>query len=376
MVAAAGNGGNNVISYPAGYNGVVSVSALRIDKSLAPYSQFGSTVDIAAPGGDLSQDLNNDNFADGVASTTGEEVGNDIAFIYAFYQGTSMAAPHVAGVAALMRSVNPDLTPAEFDSHLAAGALTEDLAGNGPAVRDNNFGYGMIDAAKAVVAAGGVVPPTLNLNPTSMHFGTSNSVATLDVQLLGGATLVAAVTATTNEGGDWLTLQPPVGGSMSAGVYQVSVDRSGLGNGVYSGQIVVDSDAEPGTVTLPISMQVSDTADYGDTGHQFVLLLDATTNPPATVAAVNLGAVNGEYAFAFGRVQAGEYIIVSGSDNDFDGFVCDAGESCGVYPDTGTLRIDDDVAQLNFMASYEPAVTNLLVASRIGRAGFRKDSGE
>ncbi len=369
VVAAAGNDGTSNISYPAGYNGVVSVSALRLNKTLAPYSQFGSTVDVAAPGGDLSQDANGDGFGDGVASTSGAENGNGIDFIYVFENGTSMAAPHVAGVAALMRSVNPALTPSDFDGHLMNGALTEDLA---PAGRDDNFGYGMIDAAKAVVAAGGVLPPSLAANPGSLNFGTVNSSATLDVQLFGNAALVAPVSASTNEGGAWLSLLPPAGGNTMPGVYQVLVDRSGLGEGVYSGTITLDSDAND--ISVPVIMQVSNAPVVGNSGHQFVLLLDAETLAP--VAQVDLGPSNGQYAFEFSDVSPGDYVILSGSDNDSDLNICDAGESCGGYPDLDSLQTitvaDSDLVGLDFLVSYDLVVGNQALAERIGREGFRR----
>jgi subtilisin family serine protease len=137
IIAAAGNDNTPVPSYPASYNGVVSVSAVDLNKNKAPYSNFGSTVDVAAPGGDTSVDLNGDTYADGVLSPLADDSGSGLIFNYVFYQGTSMAAPHVAGVAALMKSVSPALSPADFDMFLASGGLTEDLGASG---RDDIFG--------------------------------------------------------------------------------------------------------------------------------------------------------------------------------------------------------------------------------------------
>ena len=69
VVAAAGNAASSQPVYPAAYNGVLAVSGVDINEQPAPYSNFGSYVDLAAPGGDLSDDLNGDGYGDGVLST-------------------------------------------------------------------------------------------------------------------------------------------------------------------------------------------------------------------------------------------------------------------------------------------------------------------
>ncbi len=150
-------------------------------------------VDVAAPGGDTAVDRNGDGYADGVLSTS-EDDSRGAPSIYVFYQGTSMASPHVAGVAALMRAVNPALTPALFDTLLASGALTTDL---GTAGRDDIFGHGLIDARKAVEAAAGTTPdtPFLLVSPTGLNLGTSQTQTSFQVSNGGGGTLtIASVT--------------------------------------------------------------------------------------------------------------------------------------------------------------------------------------
>ncbi len=118
VVAAAGNENSSVPSYPATYDNVVSVSAVDYQNQRAPYSNFGTSVDVAAPGGDASVDRDGNGYPDGVMSTLVDDSTGTRANSYAFYQGTSMAAPHVAGVAALMKSVNPALTASDFDAFL------------------------------------------------------------------------------------------------------------------------------------------------------------------------------------------------------------------------------------------------------------------
>jgi serine protease len=72
VVASAGNANSDVPSYPAAYDGVVSVAATTIDRTRAGYSNFGPLIDVAAPGGD-SLDRDGDGFPDGVASTVGTD---------------------------------------------------------------------------------------------------------------------------------------------------------------------------------------------------------------------------------------------------------------------------------------------------------------
>ena len=111
LIAAAGNESSNAdLTIPAGIDGVVTVSATGLTRAIAPYSNFGSSVNVAAPGGNMIEDANGDTFPDGVLSTVGDDGGG----LFKFFEGTSMACPHVAGVFARMLAVNPDLTPRAF----------------------------------------------------------------------------------------------------------------------------------------------------------------------------------------------------------------------------------------------------------------------
>ena len=155
IVAAAGNDGQNSISYPAAYNDyVIAVGATRFDKARAPYSNYGSGLDVVAPGGDTSVDQNGDGYGDGVLQQTFSSTPNSPG--YYFYQGTSMATPHVAGVAALVISNGNAQTPADVREALQSSA--EDL---GSAGWDSSYGHGLINAASALAwsSSGSPTPP-------------------------------------------------------------------------------------------------------------------------------------------------------------------------------------------------------------------------
>jgi serine protease len=322
VIAAAGNENTNVPSYPASYNGVVSVSAVGITRNKASYSNYGATVDVAAPGGDSTPDINGDGYPDGVLSTIGDDSSGSIQLAYGFYNGTSMAAPHVAGVAALMKAVNPGLTPAAFDTLLSSGQLTVDL---GPAGRDDIYGYGLIDAYKAVVAAGGApLTPHLVANPSSLNFGSVDT--SLSLNLVNGGGDVLTVNMPTDSA-SWLTVTESNVDINKNGIYTVTVKRTGLGIGTYTTTITITSSAN--TITLPVIMQVSSAATSGDAGYQYILLIDPLTGDP--IDQVETSAANGRYPYSFTNVPSGTYLIVSGSDSNNDLYICDAGESCGAY---------------------------------------------
>lgn len=136
VVAAAGNSGREEYHYPAAHAHAIAVASTTANDNLSSFSTRGDWVDLAAPGS-------------GIYSTF---PGNT----YGYLSGTSMATPHVSGLAALILSRNPDLTPDQVTALLESTA--DDL---GPAGRDIYFGVGRINAGRALAAtpAGGQPPP-------------------------------------------------------------------------------------------------------------------------------------------------------------------------------------------------------------------------
>ncbi|MGL5136091.1 MAG: S8 family peptidase, partial [Planktothrix sp.] len=140
IIGAAGNSGDNCAGYPARYPKVLGVAALDPAGNKTPYSNFGAGVDIAAPGG-LIQEGNEVGgiLQNTIDPSTGEGV-------FAAFQGTSMAAPHVAGVAALIKASG--VTEPEQVVNIikeSARKVSEDPL--------NHFGAGHLDATNAVQMA-------------------------------------------------------------------------------------------------------------------------------------------------------------------------------------------------------------------------------
>jgi len=154
VIAAAGNDGRGKVSYPARYPGVVAVAATQFDGATTFYSNWGPEVDIAAPGGNTRLDQNGDGKPDGVLQNTivpGNISQND----YLWFMGTSMAAPHAAGVAALIVGAGvtkPDaVEKILMETARKPAAKAGQKPSDGPAGRvDDHYGAGTIDALAAL----------------------------------------------------------------------------------------------------------------------------------------------------------------------------------------------------------------------------------
>ncbi len=210
VVVAAGNSNADAGAYsPASCNGVITVAATGKAGNRSYYSNYGNSVEIAAPGGDKNADA-----GDTILSTLNAGTTTPGADSYAKYQGTSMATPHVSGIVSLVLSVNPGLTPAQVTQVIQSTARPFPAGSTCSAV----CGSGIIDAGAAVVAAGNPPPAPLpgafaktgpsngatrQRTPVTLRWGASSDAtayefcvdATLDATCNGTWTPVAGTSA-------------------------------------------------------------------------------------------------------------------------------------------------------------------------------------
>jgi len=161
VIASAGNGSTGTVSCPACDPRAISVAATDWLDQHAYYTNWGPGLDIIAPGGELY-------------SNTTEEAGiySAVPGGYAYYQGTSMAAPQVTGTAAVVASVQ-GLTGAALRAQIEG--TTDDLGASG---YDTSFGHGRLNSYRAVT--GSTVPPTPEPLVASYSYGCSGRTCSFD----------------------------------------------------------------------------------------------------------------------------------------------------------------------------------------------------
>ncbi|MFO0698476.1 MAG: S8 family serine peptidase [Nitrospira sp.] len=314
IVVAAGNdaesdtstGLTNPITIPASCRGVIAVGAVTSQLKHASYSTHHPYVFIAAPGGEIDRTP-----FEGILSTMKVSKGNVPQYQYS--KGTSMAAPHVAGVIALMLSVNPSLTPNGIEQILEETAI--DLGLPTLPGRDSFFGHGLVRADLAVARSAGTLVPRMPIpypQPTIVIFDSATGTEDVKIDNVGLPPLqLSSVTVETNGSGSWLTAQ-----LLDSNTLRVSVDGRGLSPALYTGAVgVLTNDGSGVPLIVPVAMRLP-SQGLPDVGPITVFLRgwDPVTGQPL----VRTTTTDRTQAFAynFPSVAPGQYEVFAVKDKD------------------------------------------------------------
>jgi serine protease len=277
VVVSAGNSNTDAAGFsPAACNGVITVAALARSANKASYSNYGQSVEIAAPG-DLILSTINSGTTSPVASPSGDSYGQ--------YSGTSMAAPHVTGVVSLLLSVNPSLTPAQVVGALKATARPFPA---GSDCTTSRCGAGMLDAYAALSA---VVTntPMIAASPTRLNLAqvqdASSPGTSLSIDVVNGA----GTTWSVSSDAPWIHFTP--GSGQGAATPVVTIDTAGLAPGEHDATISVTA---PGASNSPLTIPVT---------FQYKGVLKVNAPLPVATSAPALAAV-GQKVYVIGGVPA------------------------------------------------------------------------
>ena len=349
VVAAAGNRSGSV-GYPAANPEAIAVSALTPSTALAWYSNRGEDVELAAPGGAATvpdQDVWSTAYTP-LACTVNCTPG------YVNSAGTSMASPHVAAVAALVISANPNLTASEVRAVLTDTAV--DLGAPG---RDIKYGYGLVDAgaavARAIVLGGGVPSPAaavLAARTSEIRLTPTQASATIRLTNLGGGEItitdveaLEVLNGSPVPGPTWISVAvdneivtPDADGSIV-----VTVDPEIAGAVSRQALVVVTSDA--GEVRVPVLYFPDAAPDPGD------VIVRAVNADTGLVAAETVAEKANGYEYELTELPPGSYYLEAITDLDGDGEAHRPDEWSGTFPtsdrQTVSIAAEEEVRGLD-----------------------------
>ncbi|MFP1627988.1 S8 family peptidase [Streptomyces sp. 5K101] len=231
VVVAAGNSNTNASGFtPANCANIINVASSSREGNRSFYSNYGTIVDVSAPGGETRRATDTPGTVttpeNGILSTLNSGATIQSTENYKPYQGTSMAAPHIAGLAALLESAKPTLTPADIESAIKANARPL------PGTCTGGCGAGIADATKTVNAVSGTTP------------GGSVYSNTNDVTIADNSTVTSSIAVTDRTGN-------------APAALKVDVDIKHT----WRGDLVIDLIAPDGTVRNLKTSSGSDSAD-------------------------------------------------------------------------------------------------------------------
>lgn len=330
VVVAAGNSTDDARNYsPAGLDRLITVGAVDRTSNLAWYSNYGPAVEIMAPGGDTTNSS-----ANGVLSTLSDDGNN---YSYGFYQGTSMASPHIAGIVALMKAVKPDLDLTYATAYLQNTAIP--LSGDCERL---GCGAGLVDALTAVDAASNNEPIGAILTADAVDFGRNRRTARLTLRNVGDSSTRYSLTINSS----YITARNGSGTISAGGTSNITLrlNRSAFQDGSYYATATVTYDTK--TLNVLITFQKGQVNDIGTVS---VDLWIGVGGGYYDYLSTIYTSASEDYVFGFDALAAGDYALVGTGYNN-------QGESTAVVDFFSLARgetITDKVLELVFTPSNQ-----------------------
>jgi serine protease len=342
FVVAAGNASTDAKNTtPANVPRVITVGASRFDGVRADYSNFGQAIDVLAPGGQVNQDLNDDGNDDGILSTWDTDVKSE--------QGTSMAAPHVTGLAALILSARPDL------KHDDIARIVKDSA-NRTFRCNEGCGNGLVDAAQAMILAGAQLQPAPRISVDQSRVFFPGGIARSRFTVLNLGNVRASFTLALSGEDAALFTADQTGGSLGAGeslTVNLGLNRDGATQGEAT--FTVTGTGEAAGQETAVTLLFEDGAVLNRREVDAVLV-QAMVRTDAGLSVVKQAVAERStgFAYAIEGLQAGAYEVYAIGDDNHDGRFDTQFESQGAYPSRDTVTAvdvaeDDSVVEgINF----------------------------
>ncbi|WP_224243083.1 S8 family peptidase [Hyalangium gracile] len=325
IIAAGNESTDTTNSTPCNQDNVICVGSTNFAGRRSSFSNFGAQVDVMAAGGEMTEDLNGDDYPDGVLSTAFSDDGTPGYF---FQQGTSMATPHVAGVVALMKSVNPGLSVAQVENLLKTTASKSSQCSEG-------CGAGLVNAQAALKRLTGAAnePPSLGLTTTLLSFRGSGTQRILLSNLGGGSLRVTAAKSGAQAAAVSLPNPTVTVAEFGTEVLEVSVNTGGLANGDYSAILTLtgtnaSNGAAAGTATVSVKIRVGAAADLD----AFIAFAYQDSQGAWKIEDEAAGVVKASSSYQyFIDLPPKTYYTIATIDDDQDGEFFEDGERTGFW---------------------------------------------